>query len=95
MARMIRKQIYIEPRQDAILKRQAAELGVSEAELIRRWIATEGQAVGTASFPTRPEAAEEEMRFIKERASRLQDLKKKRGWTRDELYEERLGRFSR
>lgn len=38
MSRMIRKQIYIEPRQDACLKRRAQELGVSEAELIRRGI---------------------------------------------------------
>ena len=36
MARMVRKQVYLEARQDAWLKRRAAELGVTEAELIRR-----------------------------------------------------------
>jgi hypothetical protein len=36
MRRMVRKQVYIEPEQDALLKRRAAQLGVTEAELIRR-----------------------------------------------------------
>lgn len=33
---MIRKQLYIEEHQDAALKRRARELGISEAELVRR-----------------------------------------------------------
>jgi hypothetical protein len=33
---MIRKQLYIDPHQDALLKRKARELGLSEAELVRR-----------------------------------------------------------
>ncbi len=33
---MVRKQLYIDPTQDAALKRKAKELGVSEAELVRR-----------------------------------------------------------
>ena len=35
MAGMVRKQIYIEPRQDALLKQAAKRRSVSEAELIR------------------------------------------------------------
>ena len=38
MATMIRKQIYIEPEQEAQLKQVAHQLGVSEAEVIRRAI---------------------------------------------------------
>ncbi len=38
MSRMIRKQVYIESRQDATLKQQARALGVTEAEVIRRAI---------------------------------------------------------
>jgi len=34
----IRKQIYIEPHQDALLKRLAGELKVTEAEIIRQAI---------------------------------------------------------
>jgi hypothetical protein len=33
---MIRKQLYIDPHRDAALKRKARELGLSEAELLRR-----------------------------------------------------------
>lgn len=38
MAWMIRKQIYIEPAQEANLKEQAKSLGLAEAEVIRRAI---------------------------------------------------------
>jgi CO/xanthine dehydrogenase Mo-binding subunit len=92
MGRMVRKQIYLESDQDKMLQARAKALGISTAELIRRRITDPGR--GVASYPTRPEAWEEELRFIAERA-RLADLKKTRGWTRDELYEERLERFSR
>ncbi len=33
---MIRKQVYIEARQEALLKQRARLLGITEAELIRR-----------------------------------------------------------
>ena len=39
MARMIRKQIYIQPEQDARLKRLSGRLGVSESDLIRKGVA--------------------------------------------------------
>ena len=45
MAKMIRKQVYIEPEQDERLKEWAEETGKSEAEIIRqaldRWLASE------------------------------------------------------
>lgn len=92
MERMVRKQFYLEREQDKMLKAQAKALGISTAELVRRRITEPGR--GVASYPTRPDAWEEELHFIAERAP-LADLKKTRGWTRDELYEERIGRFSR
>jgi hypothetical protein len=36
MMYVIRKQLYIEPHQEEALKRRSRELGVSEAELVRR-----------------------------------------------------------
>ena len=36
MGRMVRKQVYIEPEQDELLKRLSKELGVTEAALMRR-----------------------------------------------------------
>jgi hypothetical protein len=47
---MIRKQLYIDPHQDAALKRKARELGLSEAELVRRAL----DAVLTESMPAAP-----------------------------------------
>ena len=38
MPRMIRKQVYIESRQETTLKQQARSLGITEAEVIRRAI---------------------------------------------------------
>ena len=93
MARMIRKQVYIEPEQEELLKRRSRELGISEAELIRRGIEQVAQGVG--SPPRDKQAWEEELAFIKERAARMHALGRERGWTREELYEERLSRFSR
>ncbi|HET7737812.1 MAG TPA: ribbon-helix-helix protein, CopG family [Tepidiformaceae bacterium] len=37
-SRMVRKQLYLEPEQDRTLKALAAQLGASEAEVVRRAI---------------------------------------------------------
>jgi len=92
MARMVRKQVYIEPEQDRLLKRRAKELGVTESDLIRRGIDQADRA--RAGLPLDRAAWEAELTFIRERA-RIQQLGRTRGWTREELYQERLERFSR
>jgi len=91
MTRMVRKQIYIRPQQEAVLKQKACELGVSEAELIREYI-DEGMQRPTAN--ERKKAWQEELAFIKERA-KMRVPQTGRSWTRDELYEERFERYSR
>jgi len=90
---MVRKQIYIEAEQEGYLKRRAEALGISEAEIIRRKL-KEPERPGI-SKPRNPKAWQEELAFIKRRAKKLPALNKQRTWTREELYEERLGRFSR
>ncbi len=92
MSRMIRKQVYIEPEQEELLKRRAKELGISEAALIRQAIDRLGAAGGRVP-PERP-AWEEAKRVIQERM-KLTVPQTERGWTREELYEERLARYSR
>lgn len=92
MGRMVRKQVYITREQDQLVKRRAKALGVTEAEVVRRGI--ELASTTAASFPFDRQAWEEEMQFIRERA-RIQELGRTRGWTREELYDERLARFSR
>jgi hypothetical protein len=92
MARMIRKQVYIEPEQEDLLKRRSRELGVSEAALIRRGIDEVARRGPPGVFDKK--AWEEELAFMEERA-RMKVPQTGRSWTRDELYEERLERFSR
>ncbi|TAK35416.1 MAG: hypothetical protein EPO21_06050 [Chloroflexota bacterium] len=88
---MVRKQVYIEPRQEELLKRRAKELGISEAELIRRGI--DQIAHMPSALPPSMQAWEEEKAFIRERM-RMRVPQTGRTWTRDELYDERLERFS-
>ena len=91
MARMIRKQVYIEPEQEELLKRRSRELGVSEAALIRRGIDDIAHEGSSTMFDKR--AWKEALAFMKERA-KMKVPQTGRSWTRDELYEERLERFS-
>jgi len=89
---MVRKQVYIEPEQMALLKHRARTLGVSEAELIRMGIATMGRtAMGL--FVDR-QAWADELAFIRQRAQAQQAGDGQRQWTREDLYAERLERFS-
>jgi hypothetical protein len=93
MSRMVRKQMYLEPEQAERLKRRAKELGVSEADLIRRCIDQLGRVQGV--LPVDRRAWQDELTYIRERTCTQKALDRQRGWTREELYEERLQRFSR
>ena len=84
MAEMVRKQVYIERRQDRYLKSLAKTLGVTEAELIRQGI-DRGLAALSPSWPD-PEAWKEILRFIEARRRR-KIPKGNRRWTREELYD--------
>jgi hypothetical protein len=92
MAQMIRKQVYIEPLQDAILKKRARMLGISEAEVIRR--AIDEQTAFLHPGIRDLEAWEREKVFI---AKRMADgsFPGDRKFRREEAYEERLGRYDR
>jgi hypothetical protein len=92
MANMIRKQVYIEPRQDVILKQLAHVLGLSEAEIIRR--AIDRQMVAARSGIRDLEAWEREKAFIAERMTGG-PAPCRRQWRREDAYEERLARYGR
>lgn len=92
MARMVRKQVYIEPEQETELKRCAKERGVTEAELIRRGIETVTES-GQHKYRD-AQAWDNELAFLAERAA-IPALGGQRTWSRAESYEERLARFSR
>jgi hypothetical protein len=81
---MIRKQVYIEERQDRLLKQRARQLGVTEAELIRDSI--DRNLVTGASWRPNP-AAWEALKRSFERRLRMKVPQVPRSWTRDELYD--------
>lgn len=92
MSHMVRKQVYLEPDQDRLLKQRSKKLGVTESDLIRQGITQ--LSLQPAAVPLDRQAWQAELNFIKRRA-RVKTRAHERRWTRKELYDERLGRFSR
>jgi hypothetical protein len=93
MTQMLRKQIYIPRRQQVQLKRLAKARGVSEAEVIRQ--AIEREVLLTAAQPAASDrsALEDFLRFGASRRATSDTAG--RAWTREDLYDERLGRYQR
>lgn len=92
MSQMVRKQVYIESRQQKTLKQQARALGISEAEIIRRAIDRQMLAVRVGSKDKK--AWEREKAFIAKRMAKG-SISGGRQWRREEAYEERLMRYGR
>ena len=91
MVNMVRKQIYLRKRHVQMLRKRAEVSGVSESELIRR--AIDSSVSGTSTIaPVDPSALEQIIAFIqtlKESKPEGQPIQ----FNRDEIYEERLGRY--
>ena len=85
---MVRKQVYIEQRQERVLKRRARELGVTEAELIRHGIDQIGRF--PSLFPNREESWRAARLLIGDRM-KMRVAQTGRSWRREDLYEQRLG----
>ncbi|MGJ5628633.1 hypothetical protein [Nostoc sp. CALU 1950] len=84
MSSKIRKQIYIEPRQEHLLKAIAQQAGVSEAEIIRQAIDLH---LGKITPPqTNLAMWETEREFIEQIKTRPAQLGG-RDWQREDLYE--------
>ncbi|MBD2530230.1 ribbon-helix-helix domain-containing protein [Nostoc flagelliforme FACHB-838] len=84
MSSKIRKQIYIEPRQEHLLKAIAQQVGVSEAEIIRQAIDLH---LGEITLPqTNLVMWEAEREFIDQIKTRPVQLGG-RDWQREDLYE--------
>ena len=84
MAEMIRKQVYIEARQERLLKERAKKYGRTEADLIRRAI-DQGLERFAAQVPD-PEAWKEFKRRLARHSKEAGPVTIRR-WTRDELYD--------
>ncbi|GIV79911.1 hypothetical protein FKZ61_020865 [Litorilinea aerophila] len=83
MATKVRKQVYIEPRQEAMLKQLGKEHGLTEAEIIRRAI---DQFTRSLRFPWRDPAAWEEERAFILRLIEEGPVPGQRTWRREDLY---------
>ena len=92
---MVRKQVYIEARHEARLKERSQAQGITEAELIRRCIDGLPRAAATRADDSawRTKARDELLAFMRERAN-LKAPSKGWQWNREDIYEERLGRYS-
>ena len=88
--RMIRKQVYIEPRHEEILKQTAERWKLSEAELVR--YAIDQLEKDQPPGPVRQRAWEKLKAFAEERAL-MQVPPTGRTWTRDDIYEDRLAKW--
>ena len=84
---MVRKQIYLEAAQDRLLKRLAAEAGVSEAEVIRQAVARHAAHTRAA---TRDAHAWQRQRRRIEASIAEGPVAGTRSWTREDLYAHRL-----
>ena len=92
--RMVRKQFYIQKRQDALLKRLSQARGLSEAEIIRQ--AIEREAAGTPAQPvlTVLSGIDDFTRLALSKRSQGTGAEPYR-WNREEIYAERENRWLR
>lgn len=95
MTQMIRKQIYIHKRQEALLKRQARLRKESEAELIREAIDDALHGNGAPRpFRRDPEAWDKLQRFVLSRSAHATTTGQPYRWNREEAYADRNRRRS-
>ena len=90
MGSKIRKQIYLDAEQEAILKLLSAEKGISEAEIIRQAIIRYSLAAQKAQRNLK--AWEEEKAFMQKiiNQSNTSVSTKKRTWNREDLYDRKI-----
>lgn len=91
---MVRKQIYIQKRQEVLLKRLAKARGLSEAEIIRQAIEREASGVPPRSVLLDRNAWQELINFVEARQISGESGKPYR-WNREEIYSERESRWLR
>ena len=92
--RMVRKQVYIQTRQDALLKQLAEARGLSEAEIVRQ--AIERELAGAPVQPAAPDrfAWQELVAFLEKRQG-AEPARQPYRWERQEIYNERESRWLR
>ena len=94
MSEMVRKQIYISRRQQALLKRLSEQRGLSEAEIIRQAIDRESSHVSPRIELSSQQAWMQAYQFMLAMSARASQFHKPYEWNRNELYEGRLSRYA-
>ncbi len=94
MTQMIRKQIYIQKRQQTLLKRLAKARGTSEAEIIRQAIEREARTGTQQQTQPDPTALDELIQFALSRRKHGVTAEPYQ-WNRADAYDERLSRFDK
>ena len=84
MPSKIRKQIYLDPQQESLLKSLSKQTGMSEAEMIRQALDLQLGFFGQSQPDLN--VWETELEFI-ESLQQRSSISGKRDWTRDELHE--------
>ncbi len=83
---MVRKQVYIEPKQEISLKRMAQITGMTEAEIIRRALESHLKEIGM--FKKHHDAWKKEVKFIKKLMRKRKKINPpKQRWKREDLYD--------
>jgi len=95
MSRMIRKQVYLDPDHAEMLKRRASERGVTEAEIIREALDRSEQGVPDRRHRTVDLEAGRRLLASIRALSRRRDVPRFRRSSRDSLYEDRIGRWTK
>lgn len=91
---MVRKQIYIQKRQDVLLKRLSQARGLSEAEIIRRAIEREVAGVPAQPAPIDLTAIDDFARLALSKRGEGIKAEPYR-WNREDIYAERESRWPR
>ncbi len=84
MVRKLRKQVYLDPQQEAALKRQVAETGTSEAEIIRQAIDNQTRILRHPWAASEAWAREQD--FIRLRMAKG-PVAGQRTWSREDLHD--------
>ena len=92
---MIRKQVYLEQRHDRMLKKRAGQRGVTEAELIREALDHLDVRPVVRHRDVDVDAARRALAFMRSLSTRGTRAPKGRTWTRESLYEDRIGRWTK
>lgn len=90
---MVRKQIYIQKRQELLIKRLAQARGLSEAEVIRQ--AIEGVLSGSTQPIAESVSALDDFAKLARSKRALKPESKPYRWNREDIYTERESRWIR